>query len=78
MGGGLGLSKEKTMLDEDKKLCPSCGGEAEFIITCADCGHIYCPWCRIRHMDTHRVIIPESLTRCPKCGSDKHNIGEAN
>ena len=65
---------EDTMSDKDSKVCPSCGAKAEFIQTCADCGHIYCPWCRIRHVDTHKVFIPKDIASCPKCGSDKFSM----
>jgi len=60
--------------DEDSTVCPSCGAEAEFIQTCADCGHIYCPWCRIRQEGAHKVFVPEDLTSCPKCGSDTFSV----
>ena len=63
-----------TMSEEGGTVCPSCGAEAEFIQRCADCGHIYCPWCRIRHVDTHKVSIPEDLTSCPKCGSNTFSM----
>ncbi|MBN1843069.1 MAG: hypothetical protein JW883_12425 [Deltaproteobacteria bacterium] len=62
------------MPEEDKKTCPSCGTNAEFILTCTDCGHVFCPWCFARQVDTHKILVSGNLTSCPKCGSDKTNM----
>jgi hypothetical protein len=59
------------MSDEESNICPSCGAEAEFIITCSECGESYCPWCQVRHLDPNRVQVPGSIGSCPKCGNDK-------
>jgi DNA-directed RNA polymerase subunit RPC12/RpoP len=62
------------MSHEDKIRCPSCGSDTEFIKTCIDCGHSYCPWCRVRHVDDYKVLMPEDTVSCPRCGSNEPGI----
>ncbi len=49
------------MSGKDKIECPSCGSETEFIKTCVDCGHVFCPWCLVHHVDPYRVAVPRDI-----------------